>query len=298
MPVHAFLDNEYSSSICRRPPTTRTGQVVGGTFYDLRMKPFALAVMLGLCATTAMAQDSSWFDRVLAIKAEQPSWMTPLVTVTPRLEQEFRYDVVSRRDPNSMTFGFGKGIELIPAERLQVSMSVPPYVTHEASAAPNGFGDMSVLTKIRLWASPEAERNGIVTAFVGVTFPTGHVPNGSGTTVLTPTLAVGKGWGRLDVQSTAAINVPFNGAEKTVAWNTAVQWHVGQFLWPEVEANATWFSTSGHRQTFVTPGVIVGRFHLTKRVGLSFGGGVSLAASSYHTESRRWTFTVRFPFPL
>ncbi|HEX2943327.1 MAG TPA: hypothetical protein VHO91_19900, partial [Rhodopila sp.] len=29
-----------------------------------------------------------WFDRVRVAQASQPHWMTPLVTVTPRLEQE------------------------------------------------------------------------------------------------------------------------------------------------------------------------------------------------------------------
>ena len=35
-------------------------------------------------------QIRSWLDMVSASQAAQPSWMTPLVTVTPRLEQEFR----------------------------------------------------------------------------------------------------------------------------------------------------------------------------------------------------------------
>ena len=34
----------------------------------------------------------SWLAMVSATQAAQPSWMTPLVTVTPRLEQEFRAD--------------------------------------------------------------------------------------------------------------------------------------------------------------------------------------------------------------
>jgi hypothetical protein len=35
---------------------------------------------------------ASWLDMVSATQAQQPHWMTPLVTVTPRLEQEFRAD--------------------------------------------------------------------------------------------------------------------------------------------------------------------------------------------------------------
>jgi hypothetical protein len=35
---------------------------------------------------------SMWFGMVSKAQAGQPHWMTPLVTVTPRLEQEDRYD--------------------------------------------------------------------------------------------------------------------------------------------------------------------------------------------------------------
>src|SRR5438477_10209310 len=45
-----------------------------------------LSLVFSALYGTAHAQDTSWFDRVLTTKAEQPRWMTPLVTVTPRLE--------------------------------------------------------------------------------------------------------------------------------------------------------------------------------------------------------------------
>ena len=35
---------------------------------------------------------ADWFPRVTRIQSEQPHWVTPLVTVTPRLEEEYRYD--------------------------------------------------------------------------------------------------------------------------------------------------------------------------------------------------------------
>src|SRR5579883_3441677 len=40
----------------------------------------------------------SWLDMVSASQAAQPGWMTPLVTVTPRLEQEFRWDFYDQRN--------------------------------------------------------------------------------------------------------------------------------------------------------------------------------------------------------
>jgi len=41
---------------------------------------------------------ASWLDMVSATQAAQPKWMTPLVTVTPRLEQEFRWDFYDQKN--------------------------------------------------------------------------------------------------------------------------------------------------------------------------------------------------------
>jgi hypothetical protein len=67
----------------------------------------------------------SWLDMVSASQAAQPSWMTPLVTVTPRLEQEFRWDFYDQQQGKGSQgtgqhfFNYGgpggAGIELIPA---------------------------------------------------------------------------------------------------------------------------------------------------------------------------------------
>ena len=35
---------------------------------------------------------ATWYDRVDAARASQPHWITPITTVTPRLEEQFRYD--------------------------------------------------------------------------------------------------------------------------------------------------------------------------------------------------------------
>jgi hypothetical protein len=36
---------------------------------------------------------ADWFNMVSETQAEPPHWITPLNTTTPRLEQEFRYDI-------------------------------------------------------------------------------------------------------------------------------------------------------------------------------------------------------------
>jgi hypothetical protein len=41
-----------------------------------------------------------WFPSVTRIQSEQPHWVTPIVTVTPRLEEEFRYDQFWQTNPH------------------------------------------------------------------------------------------------------------------------------------------------------------------------------------------------------
>jgi len=72
----------------------------------------------------------NWFVRVSKTQAEQPHWVTPLVTVTPRLEQELRYDQIWQSRPNGQTltsFGGGKGLELIPTEQIEVILGIPAW---------------------------------------------------------------------------------------------------------------------------------------------------------------------------
>ena len=76
---------------------------------------------------------------VSATQKAQPNWMTPLVTVTPRLEQEFRFDFYDQQDgtraqgngQNLVSYGGPGGIrvELIPAYNWEVIVATPPYVT-------------------------------------------------------------------------------------------------------------------------------------------------------------------------
>jgi hypothetical protein len=74
-----------------------------------------------------------WFPRVTRIQSEQPRWVTPLVTVTPRLEEEFRYDQFWQSLPHGLAsdnFGGGKGLELIPFENVELILGVPAWIAH------------------------------------------------------------------------------------------------------------------------------------------------------------------------
>src|SRR6266545_4401570 len=157
-----------------------------------------IAVALASSASVARAQAPSddfwtrWFERSDRIKSEQPHWLTPLATTTPRLEQEVRYDVVWQKRPDgsaATNYGNSKGLELIPAERIEIIVGIPAYIVDDATPGRNGFADWRMLVKYRLLSGNEQSGNGILTAFLDVSAPTGSLVNSSPRPILTPTIA-------------------------------------------------------------------------------------------------------------
>ncbi len=268
-------------------------------------KFFLLPILL---LAPLQAQDgffSDWFDRSDQAKADQPHWMTPLVTVTPRLEQEFRTDFVAEPMPTGDTlvnYGNGKGLELIPAENVELLFNIPPYLQHHEPGVNDGFGDVSLVAKYRVIARNEKTGNFILTFFFGGTIPTGTYKNGSRAGVLTPTIAAGKGWGNFDIQSTFGAGLPTSHLDTighALAFNTTFQYHLLEKLWPEVEVNSTFYKDGeldGRKQTFITPGIIFGRFKLHGRLLMALGAGYQIAATQYHAYNHAGVFTIRFPF--
>jgi hypothetical protein len=272
-------------------------------------------VLLAVRLICAAEQNSDSFisryqARVTATQAAQPHWVTPLVTVTPRLEQEVRADFVRQRDSqhfNTWNLGNSKGLELIPERHIELVFNVPPFFDHTQPGQKDGFGDVSFLAKYRIFSRNEEQGNGIVTAFLGATVPTGKNGNGSCCAVVTPTLAAGKGFGQIAVTSTAGGSLPISnsiGLGHTITWNNAIQYHVGKtcparFLWPELEFNSSFYkggANDGKSQAFATPGVIIGRIPLHNRTGLTFGAGEQIALTHFHTYNHSLVLTVRFPF--
>ena len=246
-----------------------------------------------------------YFARVDATQAAQPHWITPVATTTPRLEEEFRTDVFWQTNNSGITtenYGGSKGLELIPFNRVEIILSVPPYLVHNNPSVRDGFGDFQFLIKYRLLSSNEEHGNYILTAFLGVSLPTGSYTNGALDPIITPTIAYGKGIGHTDVQGTFGIVFPTadtNLIGRTYTWNNAIQYRIFRKVWPEVEFNSTFYQqgkNDGKKQVFVTPGLMVGRLHLWKRLNLSVGGGFQIAATHFHTNNHNGIFTVRFPF--
>jgi opacity protein-like surface antigen len=264
------------------------------------------ALAASLTASAAFAQQSfiaRWQARATATQAAQPHWVTPLATVTPRLEQEFRSDFNRQITPTHTTtwiYGNGKGLELIPQRNIELLFNVPPYIQHN-SASKDGFGDTVLLMKYRIFARNEQHGNAIITAFFGGSIPTGSYSNGSTDATVRPTLAFGKGYRRADFQSTIGAILPVANTSKLgrpIEWNTALQYKTGEHLWPEVEFNTTFYEGGphdGNTQNFITPG-IVGHWKLHNRLGLTLGAGMQIASSRYHAYNHGLILSARMPF--
>jgi hypothetical protein len=248
---------------------------------------------------------SSWFARVDKTKDEQPHWVTPLATTTPRLEEEYRYDQLWQPNAKGVTtdnYDGGKGLELIPFEKVEVIFNIPPYIDHNNAKVKNGWGDVAFLVKYRLLSANEEHGNYILTAFLGWSLPTGQFSNGAPHPVITPTIAYGKGLGNFDLQGTFGVGLPTADTStlgRTIAWNNTLQYRVFRKLWPEVELNSTFFQdgkNDGRKQNFVTPGLVMGRFRLVGRVGFTVGGGYQIATTEFHATNHNAILSIRFPF--
>jgi len=254
-----------------------------------------------------------WFERVDRAQAEQPHWMTPIITVTPRLEEEFRWDQYwqhTATGANIDNYDAGKGLELIPTETEEIILGLPPYVTtgnvpHPAS----GFADWPFfLFKQRLLTANEENGNYILTLFLSGQAPVGITRYTQNAYVITPTIAGGFGVGDFDLQATVGFPYPTDhidtlGAQ--VVTNATLQYHFLTYFWPEFDITDIDFLNGvrgGKNEVFLMPGILFGRFHLYGRLRLVFGFGYQFAVSP-HTEldpltptyNHAWIFSVRFP---
>jgi len=259
---------------------------------------------------------ADWFSRVKAAQDSQPHWITPLATVTPRLEEEIRYDQYWESRGNGSTldvFDGGRGLELIPTGTTEVALNAPGYQFKGNTKHPtNGWlDDQFLLIKQRFLSANEANGNYIVSGFLSVTAPSGGSHFSNNAWVITPTIAAGKGWGDFDVQATAGIAIPTsrqNTLGTSAPINVTLQYHLFEYFWPEFEVNNTWWlngkQRGGKDQILLTPGLILGRFQLHDRVKLIVGGGYQFAVSPKYVVTseqtpaynHNWILTARITF--
>ncbi len=257
---------------------------------------------------------NNWFARVREAQASQPHWITPLVTVTPRLEEEVRYDQLAQHLGNGATidsYGGGKGLELIPTTTNEIILNAPPYLSRSNVKPAAGLGDAPFfLVKQRLLSANEQQGNYIVTAFLGIQANSGAAPFTNHAWLITPTIAAGKGFGNFDVQGTIGVSLPTAHQDtigRAIATNIAFQYHLGEYFWPELEINDTAWSgglRGGKSQLLITPGLILGRFALGAGtrgiVGVGYQYAVApalvLEPAITPTYDFAWVFSGRVTF--
>ncbi len=310
---------------------SRTAVAIAAVISSLVVLPSRLAAQGAASAGPAPAAQNpslfaplvdyfvDWFPRVTRIQSEQPHWVTPLVTVTPRLEEEYRYDQLWQAQPHGKAldnFGANKGLELIPWYNVELILGVPGWVARNGALphkpkkgkkpatrpASDGWADETFLIKYRILGANEEQGNYILTVFMGFSVPTGDDGNSNGHTIYTPTIAFGKGFGDFDLQSTVGLSIPNGGPDRLsmpLAWNTAFQYRVFRYFWPELETNYTWFpigENTGKNQLFLTPGLLIGRIPIHGRVGLTFGAGYQIAVTHHPAYNHAVVFSGRIPF--
>jgi hypothetical protein len=250
--------------------------------------------------------------RVTADQLNQPHWATPLITINARVEQGFRSDFVRQTTPDgesTWNLGNAKGLQIIPFRRVELRISPPPFFIHSDSHVSDGFGDTALRLKFRAYGSSELHRNAIVSVLLAASIPTGKSGNGSCCAVLTPTLEVGKGFGRLALTSAASGTLPASNTlrlGRTVVWNNAIQYHLSRLVWIEDEFNSTFYfggRNDGRQQTFTTPGLILSHIPLlpaapgrTSALLLTLGAGEQIALTHFHTYDHSPILTCRLRF--
>jgi hypothetical protein len=256
----------------------------------------------------------AWTATVQAAQASQPSWITPLATTTPRLEQEFRFDqdfetLIKGKGAIDVYDG-GKGLELIPTEHTEVIITMPPYQVRTGTEPSSGLNDWpGILLKYRIISGNAKSGDYIVSVFAQYGLPTGALVLTNHNDVFTPTLAVGKGLGDFDIQATIGEAIPIHdnsNAGRSIPTNITVQYHISRLLWPEIEMNRTdWIGgqRGARSQTYITPGLIVGRIVLNKRSKLIIGAGYQTAVSRVYapgpitpTFNHNWLLSARVTF--
>lgn len=280
------------------------------------MYKFTAALLLlaaGAGATDAPAQDNfftRWEKRTSRTQAKQPAWSVPLVSPYPMLIQVLRADFTRQITPtltDTWNYGASRGLNLIPGFNSEFDFYYPPYIQHNAKNVKDGSGDVGFLYKYRIYSRTEKSGNAMVSAQLTATIPTGSYSNGSTDAAVSPTLLTGKGFGHFVVISCAGGGLPTGNTVKlgrTVTWNTAAEYKIHKYFWPQIESNATFFfggKNDQKMQNFLTPGVTVSKlkFHPedpTSRSAIAFGAGEQIATSHFHTYNHNLVLTARLLF--
>ncbi len=277
------------------------------------MNRLSLVAALALSFLASPLKAQSFFtryeERTTRFQADQPRWIVPVISPYPMLIQVFRADFSRQITPthvHNWNLGVSRGLNLIPIRNTEIDILVPPFMEH-GDTTRDGFGDFSFTGKYRLLSANEQHGNYLLTGQVSVSVPTGSYKNGTANATVSPTLSGGKGFGKFDAFTALGGVLPTGnvvGIGRNIVSNTVVQYHAQKYLWPELEVNSTSFFSGprdGKVQTFLSPGLVVGKYALhprdaKNRLGLVAGFGFQIAATTYHTYNHAAIMTGRFIF--
>jgi hypothetical protein len=278
-------------------------------------KTALFVVVAAMCLSRAnnlAAQDSfaqQFASHNSAMTRVQPSFVTTLVEVDPRLIQYARLAVSHQYAPTgseTVNFGNSRGAGIIFANRFQFDFSPPPYIQHQQPGVQDGFGDTSMLVKYRMVSGNSQHGNFILTSVLSHTFATGSYKNSAATDSFGPTLA-----GAIGIRKNFAVETTIGGTLPTgkiavqgrsIAWNVQVQAHTTPHFWLATENNATLYVGGPHdgmMQNFVTPEA----FYILRRKDWKpvhpfwvFDGGMQIATSRFHSYNHNLIAEVRLLF--
>ena len=271
----------------------------------------ALATAFMVSAAAATAQQS-FYERFRAHNAHmtgvQPTWMGPMIQLDSRLAQSARISFSNSYTPartHTVNYGNYHTVGLIFGDRVQVNLIAPPYIQNNYAPQRDGFGDTQVETKYRIASGNAEHGNYALTAKLTYNAPTASHQNGAATTVLVPTLAAGRAWGRFDVQTALGGVLPTAKIAlqgRAVEWNTTAQVLAGEHLWLDVEDNALFNRGGpfdGKTQNFLTPAA----FYTVRRrewkpthAVVVLGLGMQIATSRFYFYNHNLIPEVRILF--
>jgi hypothetical protein len=247
-----------------------------------------------------------WFNLIDRMRAEEPGWLPPLITTTPRLSNGLRYDQYDEWQPKDRTldnFG-GKGLQAIVYDNTEIDLYTPPYeVRRGAGAGVNaeGVGDWTFFTlKYRFLTEPDDHGDYVLSGIIQTIAPSGISAFTNKAYMINPSIAFGKGWGAFDIQGNLGEAFPLQNTgslgNATTA-NLVGQWRIGSYLWPELEFNYSYWPNgekAGKNQLFITPAIQIGRVRLQGRLALQLGVGYQYALSPLAPSyDRAWVFSTR-----
>ena len=238
----------------------------------------------------------------------QPSWIVPLVTTDPRLIQYARFSVsheYTAARAETVSYGNGRGLGVTLGNRFELDYVPPAYIQHNMAGAIDGFGDTTLTGRFRIASGNAQHGNFDVGVALSHCFATGSYKNGASTDSFGPTLSAGITRRNFALISSLGGTLPTGkiaAQGRTIAWNTAGQFHASPHVWIELENNST-FYVGGPRadkmQNFVTPAA----FYVVRRKEWKpahpfwiFDAGMQVATSGFHTYNHNLVAETRILF--